>query len=102
MDYLEYSLWRSWLVCGVAGQQVLMTGCKTEEAAAALLRPADGIQGIANNGCDHIAHLCAARFLQGDEMGVALLVERWRLSCEAANQAEWRDDDAIAHEPPVH
>ena len=73
MDYLEYSLWRSWLVCGVAGQQVLMTGCKTEEAAAALLRPADGIQGIANNGRDHIARLCAARFLQWDEMGVALL-----------------------------
>ena len=66
MDYLEYSLWRSWLVCGVAGQQVLMTGCKTEEAAAALLRPADGIQGIANKGSrGSISHISVqlARFL---------------------------------------
>ena len=99
MDYLEYSLWRSWLVCGVAGQQVLMTGCKTEEAAAALLRPADGIQGIANKGNrGYISHISVqlARFLHRMR-GVAFAWPFEALS--RGHQAVWRDGDAIAHEP---
>ena len=87
---------RSWLVRGVARQSVQTTGCKTEEAAAALAscwwhsrNHQERQQRV------HIAHLGAAGEIFASGVALAWLFE----APSRGHQAVWRDGDAIAHEP---